>query len=408
MNIYLPCRIKDSAYVSVDVMLCDACEVTIPVLGAKLEEGIRVLEQERSLHSKPPQAHGNTQPNTTTAKPILTMSRKQRRAQAATASANTSGTSTSTDHPPQQEYLDPSIARKITLPSASGLTAHEIPMTMPDYSKKNDDPNRALTLLDIAQQRQREFTSGSGTTAPAQRDQATKEQKRPPSSTKDPTTQDRESSFRLAGENVADVEGDIPPLLLAPLYGVTLSMLHFTLDVLVWHQYGQEIEWGVLAARAIFRVFPLLTLAVFVMHEPWFGIARRSLLDEDGGGDGVEVVEVRPEETEEEEEDVEETIISPTAAGGTSASSTTATPSTPPLTSRLPTLQTTFFLLISLASGAYAIHTTNIAEYLAVMRRAPPAGVLWVWATVELGKWEALGSLVVLATWATSVGYGFR
>ncbi|KAI9671439.1 MAG: hypothetical protein M1831_004348 [Alyxoria varia] len=357
------------------------------------------------------------------------MSRKQRRAQAATAPSNTSSTSTSTDHPQQQqEYLDPSVARKITLPSTSGLTAHEIPMSRPDYSKNpSNDPNRAPTLLDIAQQRQRELYPNS-TTQPQPHQNPTKRRQpnstptqKPPSSTRDPTAPEQEPTFRLAGENVADVEGDIPPLFLAPLYGVTLSMLHFTLDVLVWHQYGQEIEWRILAARAVFRVFPLLTVAVFVMHEPWFGIARRSEVSDGAAGDGVdgvspaksrdggvEVVEVRPEQTQEEEDDVDETITSPTATSTTSTRSPPTTPSSPAsLFSRFPTLQTTIFLLISLASGAYAIHTTNIAEYLAVMRRAPPAGVLWVWATVELAKWEALGSLVVLGAWAAWGGYGF-
>lgn len=52
------------------------------------------------------------------------------------------------------------------------------------------------------------------------------------------------------------------------------------------------------------------------------------------------------------------------------------------------------FFIMGTASGCYLIHITNSYGYLAVMKRAPPLGCLWVWSVVELELvWAALSLL---------------
>ena len=52
------------------------------------------------------------------------------------------------------------------------------------------------------------------------------------------------------------------PLSLAFFYGLTLSMLHFTLDVLVHHQYKREIEWMAIFYRTV-TSFPSMCALLF-------------------------------------------------------------------------------------------------------------------------------------------------
>lgn len=46
-------------------------------------------------------------------------------------------------------------------------------------------------------------------------------------------------------------------------------------------------------------------------------------------------------------------------------------------------------------SGCSLIHITNEAGYLAVMKRAPTLGCLWLWAVLELPLISAVASLAV-------------
>jgi hypothetical protein len=52
-----------------------------------------------------------------------------------------------------------------------------------------------------------------------------------------------------------------------------------------------------------------------------------------------------------------------------------------------------FFLALSTLSGCYLVHAANVYGYLAVMKRAPPLGTLWVWSVIELKLPLALLSL---------------
>ena len=54
-----------------------------------------------------------------------------------------------------------------------------------------------------------------------------------------------------AATAVQDEEEALGPLSLSFFYALTLSMLHFTLDVLVYHQYRREIEWPAIFRRTV-------------------------------------------------------------------------------------------------------------------------------------------------------------
>lgn len=65
------------------------------------------------------------------------------------------------------------------------------------------------------------------------------------------------------------------------------------------------------------------------------------------------------------------------------------------------------FAILSIVAGAWLIHATNDEPYLAVMKKAPALGTLWVWAIVEM-KWEwAVGTLSVVGGWGWWMGYSF-
>lgn len=60
---------------------------------------------------------------------------------------------------------------------------------------------------------------------------------------------------REEGHDDADGDGELSPtaerVMDALLWTVSLAMLHFTLDVLVQHQYAMEIVWPQIATRAL-------------------------------------------------------------------------------------------------------------------------------------------------------------
>ena len=63
------------------------------------------------------------------------------------------------------------------------------------------------------------------------------------------------------------------------------------------------------------------------------------------------------------------------------------------------------FASMSVMAGAWLVHASNEDPYMAVMRKAPPLGTLWIWAVVEL-RWEwAVSSLGIIAGWGWWRGY---
>ena len=124
----------------------------------------------------------------------------------------------------------------------------------------------------------------------------------------------------------------------------TLSMLHFTLDVLVYHQYRQSIEWKDIYKRTA-TVVPQLILVAYMLHS-------------------------RP-------------------------------------VSRYPLAKEIFLMLVSIAAGCYLIYSSNEHAYFAVMKRAPPVGTLLVWSVIEMNLAFSLSSVVVILGYLWQSGYSF-
>jgi len=140
----------------------------------------------------------------------------------------------------------------------------------------------------------------------------------------------------------------------AILWSISLTMLHFTLDVLVTHQYAVEISWPKLVSRAG-QAFPIILFFFYIFHPH-------------------------------------------------------PSPSMLPL--RLPQriqpiLHQLLFFVGSVAAGCYLIYITNVHGYFAVMKRAPPLGCLWIWSVVELDLLWAATSLICCIGFLKWGGYAF-
>ncbi|KAI0456203.1 hypothetical protein F5B21DRAFT_502675 [Xylaria acuta] len=141
----------------------------------------------------------------------------------------------------------------------------------------------------------------------------------------------------------------------ALLWTVSLAMLHFTLDVLVQHQYAMEISWPQIITRA---------LVAFVVFFAFFY------------------------------------VLHPHA-------------SSPVLLPGLPRrfqdpLRQTIFFVASTVSGCYLIDISNNYGYLYIMKRSPPLGCLWVWSVIELNLAPAVLSLAIAGGFFYQGGYSLK
>lgn len=134
----------------------------------------------------------------------------------------------------------------------------------------------------------------------------------------------------------------IGPLGQAVFWSVTLGMLHFTLDVLVYNQYRQEMEWRPIFQRTL-TILPVLFLLVYLLR-------------------------------------------SETAA-------------------RFGTIKQGFYLVLAAAVGCYTIHVSNRYDYYAVMKQAPPLGTLWVWSVIEMNLGFAAVSVLINVAYLIWKGY---
>ncbi|KAI5919314.1 hypothetical protein F4810DRAFT_512913 [Camillea tinctor] len=141
----------------------------------------------------------------------------------------------------------------------------------------------------------------------------------------------------------------------AILWTVSLAMLHFTLDVLVQHQYAVVISWPQIVRRSI-QALAVFFLLFYTLHPH--------------------------------------------------ASSPILLPGLP-LRFQSPLRQSIFFGA-SIASGCYLIHISNVYGYLAVMKQSPPLGCLWVWSIIELDLSLAVVSLAVAGGFFYQGGYTIR
>ena len=203
-------------------------------------------------------------------------------------------------------------------PSAS----KDIPLNQPSR-----EPQSSKTLLDIVNERQLltispESANPSITTAKIKPDGSLSE---------------------LDNSSVDSPGLDAPPYVDIALYTVSLTLLHFTLSVLVHNQYATEppILSSLFYASTVRSPTPvLLFVIVAVLHPRSSHVFIQAL-----------------------------------------------------------------FAVLSLVAGAWMIRASNEDPYLAVMKKAPPLGTLWVWAIVEM-RWEwAVGCLVSVGAWGWWQGY---
>lgn len=151
-----------------------------------------------------------------------------------------------------------------------------------------------------------------------------------------------EVEFPVDGVRVSDGD-EFGPGAEALLYAFTMSTIHFTLDVLVHNQYREDINWGEIWSRTA-QVAPILWFTVYLFK--------------------------------------------------------TAT------AMRFPRARQAIFFATAVSAGCYCVYMGNMFGYYAVMKRAPPVGVLWIWAVVELQMWYAAASVAVVFgyTWWNNFG----
>lgn len=198
--------------------------------------------------------------------------------------------------------------------------------------------------------------------------------------------QEENSRKRIAPARAAEDDGDseLSPtaerILDTILWSISLSMLHFTLDVLVQNQYAIEISWWQVAQRAaqaflgnsILDSWPLATSQEFDADLcPCLPVFSMLFY-----------------------------VLHPHTSNPTVL---------PGLASRFqPAFRQAVFFISSTCAGCYLIHISNRHGYLAVMKQAPPLGCIWVWSVIELNLLPAVLSLGLAAVFVWQGGYDFK
>jgi hypothetical protein len=139
-----------------------------------------------------------------------------------------------------------------------------------------------------------------------------------------------------SGRAPAGEEDPIGPLGNAILYSISLTMLHLTLDVIVYSQYREDIIWSEIFKRAA-TAMPVFLGVVYLLH--------------------VDTAK------------------------------------------RFPTLRNIFFLVVSVVAGCYMVYSGNKHGYFYVMKSAPPIGALWVWSVIEADLAYAVSSCLAVVAY---------
>lgn len=205
-------------------------------------------------------------------------------------------------------------------PSTATINAAgQIPMAQPDRSGP-----KGKTLLEIADERTSALKGMMASGQPFEK------------SLGDGLARDENGRVLLPARDGDDADEDedtpIGPVGEAFFLTASLGMVHFTLDVLVFNQYAQEIVWSQIFTRTAIA-FPILFLIVYLLH-------------------------------------------SETAK-------------------RFATAKQVFCLATAVSSGCYMIFAGNTYDYFAVMKQAPPLGTLWIWSVIEMKLGYAVASIVV-------------
>ncbi|MCJ1389468.1 hypothetical protein MMC18_002325 [Xylographa bjoerkii] len=128
--------------------------------------------------------------------------------------------------------------------------ASAIPLSIPTR-----DATKHKTLFDIATERQAELQGGQPFSSPSTADV------KPAIVT---TTINHDGTLSVPSGTLPE-DSLIGPLGETIFYAITLTMLHFTLDVLVHQQYRQEIGWNMIIQRTAITL-PILAVLVYFFH----------------------------------------------------------------------------------------------------------------------------------------------
>lgn len=163
----------------------------------------------------------------------------------------------------------------------------------------------------------------------------------------------------------------------AVLWSTSLSMLHFTLDVLVQHQYAISIIWPQIIIRSVQASIGKLpsqqSSNPLVLY--WAELMRAVFF--------LLIYVLHPH------------VSAPSFVPGL------------PVRFQYP-LRQILFLTTSITSGCYLIHISNKYSYLAVMKQSPPLGCLWVWSVIELDLPYAVLSLACIGGFFYQGGYTIK
>ncbi|KAH6893357.1 hypothetical protein B0T10DRAFT_559347 [Thelonectria olida] len=168
---------------------------------------------------------------------------------------------------------------------------------------------------------------------------------------------------RAAGES-DDEEDEEDQIQLSPgaerfleamLWTFTLAIIHFTFEVLVQSQYGMDIEWPAVWGRTA-RAWTVFIFIFYPLHPH---------------DANPKLVPYVPQKYQHH-------------------------------------IRQFIFFAMSLACGPYLIHISNRYGYMAVMKRAPPLGCLWLWSIVELDLVWAVLSLSITVAYSYKKGYTFK
>ncbi|KAL9623732.1 MAG: hypothetical protein Q9160_001962 [Pyrenula sp. 1 TL-2023] len=180
----------------------------------------------------------------------------------------------------------------------------------------------------------------------------------PVSSSVDELEEKASSPSKPSTSSSSSSSSPLPPLLDTLLTSLTLTLLHFTLSLLSAHQYALSIPFLQLFLTSLLLALPVLTFLVHLAH-----------------GHVVRVPYLTPP--------------NPSPSNNAAA----------------PLALQAVFLLTATVSGCRLISVTNEAGYYAVMKKAPPIGVLWVWSVMEMGLGGAVAGVVGPGVYAWWWGY---
>jgi len=132
---------------------------------------------------------------------------------------------------------------------------------------------------------------------------------------------------------VADDGEPIGPFGDAILYSVSMAMLHFTLDVIVYSQYREDVVWSEIIKRAV-SALPIFLVLVYLTHVDF--------------------------------------------------------------SHRYPLMRNMLFMAGGIVAGCYLVYSGNKHGYFYVMKAAPPVASLWIWSVVEMAApYAALNAAIV-------------